>query len=762
MRIQIGVKNLTRSVMALGVSLAACVGIIGVGGQAQAGVPSAVPSAAQVSKIDPVVLQDTRDGKSASVMVLLSEQANLGAARGMRDQNAQGWYVYNTLRSHAERTQAGLRAYLSSQGVSYRPFWVTNVIQVTGDRALMESLAARPDVAKIESNRPQRWIEDEEVANYEVTNTPAIPGVVEWGVINVNAPQVWAMGYTGQGIVIAGQDTGVRWTHAAIKNQYRGWDGATADHNYNWWDAIHSGGGACGPNTQAPCDDNSHGTHTVGTTVGDDGTGNQIGVAPGAEWIGCRNMDVGNGTPATYTECFQFMIAPTDLTGSNPNPALRPHVLVNSWSCPTSEGCAADTLRTIIESTDAAGIFVQFSAGNYGPSCGTVMTPGAIYAVSFSTGAYNISNALAGFSSRGPVTVDGSNRLKPNISAPGVNVRSATNASDTSYSSFSGTSMAGPHVSGVVALLWSARPALVRDNLATKNVLQNTANPSITVSASPPYCGDTPPTQIPNNYFGYGRVDVLAALNSLPDQTPTVVPPTATAQPSATTVPPTNTPGGATATPTACTLTFSDVPPNHTFYANIRCLACRGIISGYSDGTFRPGNDITRGQISKMVSNAAGFIDPVSGQLYQDVPPSHTFYIEIMRLTGRGVMSGYACGGVGEPCVPPGNLPYFRPGANATRGQLSKIVANSAPLGPLAPAGGQFYEDVPPSHTFYAEIMQLTNLGVMSGYACGGVGEPCIPPDNRPYFRPSNNVTRGQASKIVANTFFPGCVTPSR
>jgi hypothetical protein len=232
--------------------------------------------------------------------------------------------------------------------------------------------------------------------------------------------------------------------------------------------------------------------------------------------------------------------------------------------------------------------------------------------------------------------------------------------------------------------------------------------------------------------------------------TPTVPVPTITA---------TQPPGG-TATPTACTITFTDVPPNHTFYNEIRCLACRGVISGYSDGTFRPGNNITRGQISKMVSNAAGFSEPVSGQTFQDVPPSHTFYTEIMRLSNRGVMSGYACGGVGEPCVPPENRPYFRPGANATRGQLSKIVANAANI--TDPVTGQFYQDVPPTHTFYVEIMRLTGRGVMSGYACGGVGEPCIPPENRPYFRPGNDVTRGQASKIVANTFFPGCVTPQR
>jgi hypothetical protein len=318
-------------------------------------------------------------------------------------------------------------------------------------------------------------------------------------------------------------------------------------------------------------------------------------------------------------------------------------------------------------------------------------------------------------------------------------------------------------VSGVVALLWSARPALVRDNLATKNILQGSANPNITVTANPPYCGGTPPTQIPNNYFGYGRVDALAAVNvSGATPTPTVPPATNTPEPpTSTPVPPTSTPVAATATATSCTLSFDDVPTNHTFYNEIRCLACRGVLGGYTDGTFRPGNNITRGQISKVVSNAAGFSEPVSGQTFEDVPPSNTFYEWIERLTGRGIMSGYVCGGTGEPCVPPDNRPYFRPGADATRGQLSKIVANAANI--TDPVSGQFYEDVPPTHTFYLEIMRLTGRGVMSGYACGGVdGEPCVPPDNRPYFRPGANVTRGQASKIVANTFFPGCETPQR
>ena len=235
-----------------------------------------------------------------------------------------------------------------------------------------------------------------------------------------------------------------------------------------------------------PCDDHDHGTHTTGTTSGDDGAGNQIGVAPGAKWIGCRNMDQGNGTPATYTECFQWFIAPTDLHGQEPQPdAKRPHVMNNSWGCPPSEGCAADTLRTIVENTEAAGIFVVASAGNAGSACSTVQDPPAIYAASFSVGAINSANALASFSSRGPVTVDGSGRMKPNISAPGVSNRSSVKASDTAYANFSGTSMAGPHVVGVVALLWSARPDLVRNITATKQLLTSTANPAVTVPQQP-------------------------------------------------------------------------------------------------------------------------------------------------------------------------------------------------------------------------------------------------------------------------------------
>jgi N-acetylneuraminic acid mutarotase len=213
-------------------------------------------------------------------------------------------------------------------------------------------------------------------------------------------------------------------------------------------------------------------------------------------------------------------------------------------------------------------------------------------------------------------------------------------------------------------------------------------------------------------------------------------------------------------TPSACSIEYSDVPVGSTFYPYVRCLACRGIINGYPDGTFKPNNNVTRGQLSKIVSNSAGFHDAQPHQMFEDVPVGTTFQVYIGRLASRGYINGYPCGGAGEPCVPPANLPYFRPNANATRGQISKIVSNAA--GFSDPPMRQQFEDVAVGSTYYTYTFRLVSRGVMSGYPCGGAGEPCIPPGNLPYFRPNNNATRGQTSKIVSNTFFPNCQTPAR
>jgi hypothetical protein len=231
-----------------------------------------------------------------------------------------------------------------------------------------------------------------------------------------------------------------------------------------------------------------------------------------------------------------------------------------------------------------------------------------------------------------------------------------------------------------------------------------------------------------------------------------------------------------------CPILFQDVPQSadvSSFYPFVRCLACRHIIGGYPCGGtnpqtgqsepcgttgnpyYRPSNNITRGQISKIVSESGGFTGDPGDQRYEDVKPGDPFYVWINRLSDAGVMGGYPCGGPGEPCQA-GNRPYFRPASNATRGQLSKIVSNAA--GFDEEPEGQTYTDVPPSNepsSYYPYIERLTSRGVMSGYPCGGPGETCDD-QNRAYFRPNASVTRAQAAKIVANTFYPNCQTPAR
>ncbi len=195
------------------------------------------------------------------------------------------------------------------------------------------------------------------------------------------------------------------------------------------------------------------------------------------------------------------------------------------------------------------------------------------------------------------------------------------------------------------------------------------------------------------------------------------------------------------------------MPQGSTFYAYVHCLACHGIVSGYPDGTYRPGNPVSRGQLAKMVSNSAGYNEAHTTATFVDVPVGSTFFQFVERLASRGFVSGYACGGVGEPC--PGT--YFRPNAFVTRAQTAKIVATARGYAP-PPPGQQTFQDIAPTSTFWQWIEELASHGVIQGYGCGGVGEPCVPPTNRPYFRPNANVTRGQAAKFVQVTFFPSCV----
>jgi len=426
---------------------------------------------------------------------------------------------------------------------------------VEGNRAAVEALAARPDVQAIESD-------DAFTVQLEQPTAPAPDATTTagWDLTWINVPAVWALGDTGQNTVYANADTGVQWDHPALKSHYRGWNGTAADHNYNWWDAIHAdidgNGNPCGFNLAVPCDDNGHGTHTMGTGIGDDGAGNQIGVAPGAKWIGCRNMDANVGRPSTYIECMQFFLAPTDLNGNNPDPSKRPDAVGNSYTCPSSELCSANSLLTAMDNMRAAGIFMSVSAGNSGSACSTVSDPPALYDSAITIGATGFqTDTIASYSSRGQVTADGSNRRKPDLVAPGSSVRSSYPTN--SHATLSGTSMATPHVAGAVALLWSAFPGLRGNVDHTEFILEQTAVHLTTTQG----CGGDTSSQVPNNVYGYGRIDVLAAYNyAAAEQNPTATPTTgASPTPTATqTQTPTNTP---TATPTR-TPTNTNTPTN--------------------------------------------------------------------------------------------------------------------------------------------------------------------------------------------------------
>jgi subtilisin family serine protease len=246
--------------------------------------------------------------------------------------------------------------------------------------------------------------------------------------------------------------------------------------------------------------------------VGDDGVGNQIGVAPGAKFIACRNMDKhGVGSPAQYIECFDFLMAPYPVGHPElANPAYAPDVINNSWDCPASEGCSLTTLKAIESAVNAAGIFQSMAAGNSGPNCSTVSTTPAIYSSGVGVGATNSYNYIASFSSRGPVTADGSNRLKPEIVAPGYSIRAAIPYMNMYQGYWSGTSMAAPHVAAGVALLWQARRSFNGDIAATTTQLTKTALP-LTSSQT---CGSFAGSAVPNAVFGYGLLDILKAVET--------------------------------------------------------------------------------------------------------------------------------------------------------------------------------------------------------------------------------------------------------
>ncbi|MGC4942051.1 carboxypeptidase regulatory-like domain-containing protein [Kribbella sp. DT2] len=441
-------------------------------------------------KIEPELQQSLRTAKT-DLWVQFSERADLSTARQIDDWATRGRAVYDTLRKAAESSQSEVAAELGKRGVHYQSYWVTNAILIEdGTADLAATLAGHSAVTEI--SRPTAFVlEEPPVA--PVAAPKAVAAGPEWGVADIHADQVWATGITGQGITVANLDTGVDGDHAALRSSYRGFDPATGtiDDDYNFYDAD----GVC-PDGAGPCDRRDHGSHTMGTIVGDDHAGNQIGVAPGAHWIAANGCD--SCSADALAASAQWLLAPTAADGSAPDPAKRPHVVNNSWgsNAPTNEPFMED----IIEAWDAAGIFSVWSNGNEGSACQTSGSPGS-RTLTYSVGASAQDGTIADFSSRGPGQ-DG--EIKPNIAAPGVAVRSSMG--DGTYAAMNGTSMAAPHVTGAVALLWSAVPALVGDIESTRALLDETAH-----DVDDTTCGGTADD---NPTWGEGELDALALVNA--------------------------------------------------------------------------------------------------------------------------------------------------------------------------------------------------------------------------------------------------------
>lgn len=456
-------------------------------------VPAAVAAAVWLLLITGYFILGQPGWHGERLYVVLAQQADLSAAAAISDPQERRAFVYTTLTRHADQTQVGLRAALETSGIDYTSYYLVNALEVDGGPLIRRWLAAQPEVDRILDSPALRPLP----APLTVAGGPApAPTLPPWNLIAIGAPRVWEeFDVRGAGIVIGQSDSGVDGAHPEVRDQYRGnRPGEPPGDDYNWFDPWNE--------TPQPTDWGGHGTHTLGTALG-----RSVGVAPDATWIACVNLARNLGNAPRYLDCLQFLLAPFPQNGDalrDGRPDWGANVLNNSWGCPEIEGCDPAALLPAVRALRAAGVFVVASAGNEGDPCGSVRAPLSLYDEVFTVGAFDEAHQIAPFSSRGPVAADGSGRTKPDVVAPGVGVLSAFPGGTYAYSD--GTSMAGPHVAGVVALMWSANPALIGDIDATERILNETAEPSV----APSPCDAT--AALPNNTTGYGEVDAYAAV----------------------------------------------------------------------------------------------------------------------------------------------------------------------------------------------------------------------------------------------------------
>ncbi len=467
-------------------------------------------AAEQTVPLPASVLKSLEAEGAADVLLRLApaELPRSPAVVGPAGQRLRSAGVVATLRAHAASTQAPVLAALDALGAPATALWLDNVIATRLDRQQLDAISTLKSVQRIDADHSQRIdLPVAELAGKALSQ-------IEPHLAAMRVDAAWALGARGQGVLIGAQDTGYDASHPAVRDRYRGRDG---NHDYSWYDGVRSaisvGVNRCGFAATAPCDDQGHGTHTLGTALGDGGESARIGVATEAEWIGCRNMDRGSGRPSTYLACFQFLLAPTRVDGSDPRPDLAPAITVNSWACPPGpppmgEECSLDSFDAALAAAEAAGQLTVAAAGNGNPLCGSINIAPAHSPHALVVGATDNAGNIAPFSLWGPVLVDGSGRMKPDLSAPGVSVRSSVPGGQ--YGLSSGTSMATPGVAGVAALVLGANPLLIGQPQATAALLKG----SSVATQHPASCANAPGQQSPNPMFGHGRVDALAAVNA--------------------------------------------------------------------------------------------------------------------------------------------------------------------------------------------------------------------------------------------------------
>ncbi|THV31998.1 S8 family serine peptidase [Glycomyces paridis] len=435
-------------------------------------------------KADPALIAEIDAEGEAEAWIRFQGGPDFSDAFDADAKTDKGTAAVEAAQAFATSSQAEATAVLEEAGAAYESYWASSSIRVTADADLLAELAALDSVAGIDAPGEYAAVEPVE----EAIGVQA----AEWGLTGIGADDVWDMGIDGNGVVIASIDSGVDYTHPALVDQYRGnnHDG-TFTHDYNFFDVQ----GTCGG---VPCDTDGHGTHTMGTMVGDDGQGNQIGVAPGAQWIsvnGCCPSREG------LIAAGQWIAAPTDLAGNNADPSKAPDIVNNSWGA--SSTIYDPYYEAVVALWHAAGIIPVFSAGNSGSyGCESTNSP-STYSDVIAVGAYDSTGLISPQSSKGP-GVDGQN--KPDIAAPGLGIRSAVPGGGYGYRS--GTSMAAPHVSGTIALMISAAPSLAGDYQAVYDILAGSA-----VDVDDTSCGGTAEV---NNVYGHGRLDAFAAFTASP------------------------------------------------------------------------------------------------------------------------------------------------------------------------------------------------------------------------------------------------------